>query len=394
MHTVSPRVLCFEAYCLDLQQCALLRGDEAVQLRPKSFDVLRHLAEHAGRLVSKEELMQAVWAGLSVTDDSLVQCIKDIREAVGDNEHRIIKTLPRRGYLFAAKISGAAQGGAASAPPAQAVTFCRTSDGVNIAIGCAGKGLPLVRTSSWFNHLEYEWQNPLRAPLLHFLASRYRLIRYDGRGNGLSDLDVPDISFAGFQRDLEAVVDALQLDRYAIMGMSQGAAIAIDHAVRYPERVTKLVLHGGLVVGRKRRNLPRDDEIADALLALAHHGWGEEHSAFLRAFSSQYIPNGSAAQLKWLADLQRMATTRDNAVRMLKVWFDIDISELLPKVVTPTLVLHGRCDSAVPFDQGRQMASRIPNAKFVILDSENHIPVEEEPAWPKFLREIEAFLAE
>jgi pimeloyl-ACP methyl ester carboxylesterase/DNA-binding winged helix-turn-helix (wHTH) protein len=395
MAAVSPRVLCFDAYTIDRQQCTLLRGNEQVPLRPKSFDVLRYLAEHAGRLVAKEELIQAVWSGISVTDDSLVQCIRDIREALGDESHRIIKTVPRRGYVFAAEI--AERGGehplGGPAARGQDITFCRTSDGVNIAIGCVGRGMPLVRTSTWFNHMEYEWQNPLRAPLLHFLADRYRFIRYDGRGNGLSDWDVADISFEGFLRDLEATVDALGLDRYALIGTSQGVPIAIAHAARHPHRVSKLVLHGGFALGRKRRNSPKEGGIADGLLALMRHGWGDEHSPFMRMFSAQYMPHGSPEQIKWLAELQHKATSGENVVRMLSAWFEIDIVDLLPKVTAPTLVLHCRHDASVPFDEGRRLAASIPNAKFVVLESENHLPIPGEPVWPTFLAEIEAFLS-
>jgi pimeloyl-ACP methyl ester carboxylesterase/DNA-binding winged helix-turn-helix (wHTH) protein len=396
MHTGSPTMLCFGAYALDLLRCALLHGDEEVRLRPKSHDVLRYLAEHVGQLVSKEELIQAVWSGTFVTDDSLVQCVREIREALHDEDHRIIKTVPRRGYLFAADVTrkALAKPGPGLAGRNHEITFCRTSDGVNIAVGSLGQGKPLIRTSTWFNHLEYEWENPLRAPLLNFLADRCHLIRYDGRGNGLSNWDVADISFEGFLEDLRTVVHSLRLDRYALIGTSQGAAIGIAHATRHPERVSKLILHGGSARGRKRRNSPRELEMADALLALIRHGWGDERSVFMRMFVSRYMPNGSPQQIKWLAQLQQMATSADNAVRMRRALDVVDVVDLLPKVSVPTLVLHCRHDSAVPFDEGRLLAASIPHAKFVVLESENHIPIAEEAAWPRFVGEIEAFLSD
>ena len=161
MHSGSPRTLSFSGYVLDLQRCALMHGDQEIQLLPKSFDVLRYLAEHAGRLVSKEELIKASWPDTFVTDDSLVQCIKDIREALADGDHQIIKTVPRRGYLFAAELSES-NGDTmvvATAAHAPQITFCRTKDGVNLAVGCLGQGMPLVRTSHWMTNVEYEWQN-------------------------------------------------------------------------------------------------------------------------------------------------------------------------------------------------------------------------------------------
>ena len=276
----------------------------------------------------------------------------------------------------------------------QNIQFCRTKDGVKLAMASTGQGLPLVRPPTWFNHLEYDWHVQFRSALYRFLADRYQLIRYDGRGNGLSDRYVPEISFATFEHDLEAVVDALRLQRYALLGISQGAPIAIAHAVRYPERVSKLVLNGGFALGSNKRSSAKDQETAQAHLTLMRHGWGDEHSAYLRTFSMLYFPSASAEELKASAELQRMAMSGDTAVRLRMASADIDIVDLLPKVSTPTLVLHSRHDNAVPFEEGRRLASGIPNAKFVALESENHVPMPDEPAWPTFIGEIEAFLRE
>lgn len=396
MDVTSPTMLFFEDYALDLQRCVLLRGTEEVQLRPKSFDVLRHLVQNPGRIVSKEELIRAAWPGLFVTDDSLVKCVTDIRNALRDDAQRFIQTKPRRGYLFACDVTvkDSTRPTSALASRNQEITFCRTHDGVNLAIATAGQGLPLVRATTWLNHVEYEWQNPLRTPLLHFLSDRFRLVRYDGRGYGLSDRNAADISFATFAEDLDAVIDSLKLRSYALLGVSQGAAIAIAHAVRHPERVTKIVIHGGYALGRNRRGSSKERETAQAYLTLMRHGWGDENSAFLRSFTSMYLPGASTEQVKWYADLQRMATSGDSAVRLRAVCDDIDVVDLLPKVSAPTLVLHCRHDNVVPFDEGRRIATAIPNARFVSLESENHVLVPEEPAWPKFIAEIEAFLSD
>ena len=184
------------------------------------------------------------------------------------------------------------------------------------------------------------------------------------------------------------------LQRYALLGISQGAPIAIAHAVRYPERVSKLVLNGGFALGSNKRGSAKDHEMAQAHLTLMRHGWGDEHSAFLRTFSMLYFPSASAEELKASAELQRMAMSGETAVRLRMASADIDIVDLLPKVSTPTLILHSRHDNAVPFEEGRRLASAIPNAKFVALESENHVPMPDEPAWPTFIGEIEAFLRE
>ena len=395
LHTVSARMLCFDRFALDLQRCALLHGQEEIRLRPKSFDVLRYLAEHAGRLVSKEELIQAIWPGVSVTDDSLVQCIRDVRRALADNPQRFIRTVPRRGYVFAVAVSEMSAPLLPSDPTRdQDITFCRTPDGVNIAVASAGRGKPLIFHSTWLNHIEYEWQHPVRGPLLHFLANRFRLIRFDVRGVGLSDRDAADISFEGFGRDLETVFDALDLRRPALIGIGPGAPIAIAHAVRHPERVSNLVLHGAYALGRHRRHSPQQREMADALIALMQQSWGDEHSAFMRMFSTRYLPSGSPEQITSMAKLAFLATSRENALKLMIESCEIDVVDLLSKVSVPTLVSHCQNDSVVPFDEGRRVALSIPNARFISLESENHIPLPGEPAWTKFTNELVAFLSD
>jgi DNA-binding winged helix-turn-helix (wHTH) protein len=323
MPAVSPGVVRFDAYTLDLQRCALRRGEEQIELRPKAFDVLRYFVENWGRVIGKEELIRAVWLGVFVTDDALVQCVKDVRHALADEAHRIIKTVPRRGYLFSVEPSGHPSTSHAPTRPDQNIEFCRTKDGVKLAMVSIGQGLPLVRPPTWFNHLEYDWHVQFRSALYRFLADRCQLIRYDGRGNGLSDRYVPEISFATFEHDLEAVVAALRLQRYALLGISQGASIAIAHAVRYPERVSKLVLNGGYALGSNKRSSKKDQETAQAQLTLMRHGWGDEHSAYLRTLSMLYFPSASAEGLKALAELQRMAMTADTAVRLRLACADI-----------------------------------------------------------------------
>ena len=196
LFSAMPQIVDFEGFRLDLQQCVLRRDGNAIELRPKAFDVLRHLMANAGRVVSKQELLDTLWPGVVVTDDALVQCVSDVRQALSDSGHRIIRTLPRRGYLFAAE--AAPRPGEPDATPAlagQGIDECRTADGVRLAVAEVGRGLPLVRTPTWFNHLEHEWQVSFRGGLYQFLAERLRLIRYDGRGSGLSERYVPELSF-------------------------------------------------------------------------------------------------------------------------------------------------------------------------------------------------------
>jgi pimeloyl-ACP methyl ester carboxylesterase len=251
-----------------------------------------------------------------------------------------------------------------------------------------------VSTPTWATHLEYDWESPARAALWRRLADRFRLIRYDARGFGLSDRNVAEISFATRVRDLEAAVESLRLGRFALLAISQGAATAIAYTARNPGRVSKLVLHGGFARGRNKRGSPNDAELAKAWLAMMRQGWGDDDSALLRIFSSAWLPGASVEQIKWYATMLRKSTSRDIAIRSRTAADDIDVVELLPKVTVPTLVLHCRHDTSVPFDEGRRMAALIPNAKFVSLDSENHVPLPQEPAWQWFVREIEDFVVD
>jgi len=278
--------------------------------------------------------------------------------------------------------------------PKQKVTFCATASGLHLAVATVGAGPPLVKTANWLNHLEYDWQSPLWQPLFQRLSRDRQLVRYDARGTGLSDRNVQDISFEAFVRDLETVVDALGLERFSLLGISQGAAVAAAYAARHGERVDKLVLHGGYAQGRMRRGSPADEEQAEAFITLMRYGWGEEHSPFMQAFSSVYIPKAAPEQIRWFIDLQRVSTSAENAVRIRSACDQIDIVDLLPKIRAPTLVTHSRFDHVAPFEQGRLIATSIPNARFVALESDNHPILPGEPAWPKWVGEIADFLSD
>ena len=253
----------------------------------------------------------------------------------------------------------------------------------------------MIKVANWLTHIEYDWESPIWSPLLQQLAARYRLIRYDGRGNGLADREVGDISFAAFVRDLETVVEVDGVKRSAFLGISQGAAVAIAYAVRHPDRVSKLILYGGYAQGRNKRGSAAEAEMAPGLpchhaARLGRRAFGLHEGLQLGVLSRTASPQ----QIKWLVDLQRVTTSPENAARIRNACDDIDVVSLLPKVQVPTLVLHCRHDSVAPLEQGRLIASSIPHAKFVTLESDNHVLLSDEPEWPKLIGEIEAFLAE
>lgn len=276
----------------------------------------------------------------------------------------------------------------------QDIRFCMTADRVRIAFASSGKGSPLVKCANWLNHLEFDWQSPVWRHLLRALSAEFRLVRYDERGNGLSDWKVDDFSYEALVRDLESVVDAAGLDRFPLLGISQGCAVAIGYAVRHPERVTRMVLHGGYAKGWRKRGNASEIAKREAMQTLVIEGWGQDNPAFRQIFTSWYIPDGSPEQWRWWNDLQRISTSPENAVRLMTDLGKIDVSHLLAQVSVPTLVTHSVNDAAVPFSSGRELASSIPGARFLPLDSCNHVILDHEPAWPRFLEEVRAFLRE
>jgi pimeloyl-ACP methyl ester carboxylesterase/DNA-binding SARP family transcriptional activator len=288
--------------------------------------------------------------------------------------------------------AGHAPSGASVVPTLHDVRFCRTTDGVRIAYACTGEGPPLVKAANWLNHLEFDWQSPVWNHFLHGLAAEHRLIRYDARGSGLSDWKVADVSFDGWIRDLESVIDALGTDRVPLLGISQGAAISIAYAVRRPERVSHLVIYGGFARGLRKRGTQKAAEQADLLTAVIRHGWANENPAYRQLFTSLFIPGASLEQMQWFNDLQRVTTSPENALRMRDVFDEIDVQPLLPQVNVPTLVLHCRDDDIVPFEEGRLIASNIPNARFVALEGRNHLILKDDPARARFLEEVAKFL--
>ena len=334
--------------------------------------------------------------GVTLSDDAYRQVRTKLEVTFEDMGDQQVKNIARPVRVYRIKLDD--DGGrheVSGVDPStmqQEIRFCTASDGVRIAYATSGEGLPLVKAANWLNHLEYDWRSPVWRHLLQELTKDHLLIRYDERGNGLSDWDVGDISFDAFVRDLETVIDAAGLERFALLGISQGCAVSIAYAVRHPERVTHLVLYGGYARGQRKRGSPEVIEDADAVLTLMRHGWGSENAAFRQIFTSRFLPDAMPEQMQWFNDLQRMTASPENAVRIRQVIDDVDVDSLLPQVTVPTVVLHCRDEAAVPFEEGRRMAAGIPGARFVALEGRNHLIMKDEPAWPRFLEEVRAFL--
>jgi pimeloyl-ACP methyl ester carboxylesterase len=353
-------------------------------------------------VVTKEELIREVWDGRSVSDDALTSRVSAARRAIGDTgaEQRLIRTVPRRGFRFVGEVQEDPNVGPLPTTPLardtsglrQRVRFCQAADGVHLAVARTGRGAPLVKTANWLNHIEFDWQSPVWAPLFSRLAAQCELVRYDERGIGLSDRDVPEFSFEGFVQDLETVVDSCALGRFALLGISQGAPVAIAYAVRHPERVSRLILCGGFAKGWRKRGNAAEVARAEASVTLIREGWGQDNPAARQMFTSLIVPDATLEEMRWFNELERISASAETAIRLLYVLGDIDVTELLPQVAVPTLVLHSRGDARVPFEHGLMLAHAIRAARLVALESKNHIVLSHEPAWPGFITEISEFL--
>jgi pimeloyl-ACP methyl ester carboxylesterase/DNA-binding winged helix-turn-helix (wHTH) protein len=398
----------FGEFALDTKRRELRRGGEPQHLEPQVYAVLSYLLEHRDRLVTSKELIDEVWGQRFVTPGTLNSRIKALRQALGDDgaSQRVIQTVRGSGFRLVAHVRPVADthgmtvaaapsdGAAALAAAArQEILFCRAHDGVRIAYAKSGdlRAPPLVKPANWLTHLEYDWNSPVWRHWLAEMGRGHTLIRYDARGCGLSDHDAPDISFESWVRDLEAVVDAERLERFSLLGISQGCAVAIAYAVRHPERVDKLVLYGGYAVGRSLRNMSPQEEMERTVLQnLIQVGWGRDNPAFRQVFGTLFLPEGTPEQHQWFSDL---ATTMpiENALRVRRTTDVIDVRREASEVRSSTLVLHARGDAMIPFEIGRQLAALIPGARFVPLNSRNHVLLESEPAWAQFVDEVRAF---
>jgi pimeloyl-ACP methyl ester carboxylesterase/DNA-binding CsgD family transcriptional regulator len=275
----------------------------------------------------------------------------------------------------------------------QRVHFTNSFDGTRIAYAISGTGPPLVKTGTFMSHLEYDWESSIWRPLLEELNRDHRLIRYDERGNGLSDWEVADLSFEAWVRDLEAVVEAAGLNQFTLFANSQGGTVAVAYAVRNPDRVKRLILYGAYARGWLNRDLT-DEQIEEEklIINLMRIGWGRANPAFRQVFALQLRPDATSEELRVFDEQMRVSTSAENAARLESEMHRTDIRALAPLIRVPTLVIHPREDAAVPFEEGRLLASLIPNSQFVALESKNHLLTEHEPAWQKFVTAMRSFL--
>ena len=343
---------------------------------------LESLADRGGICISRQVLDQ-VEGKLDVT----------YRELGRQNLKNIAKPVE----VFAIHLDAAASPGSrflATANLKQEIRYCKAPDGVRLAYATVGSGPPMLKSAHWLGHLEYDWELPIARHLLLGLAKDHTLIRYDARGNGLSDWDVHEISLDAWVSDMETVADAAGLNRFPLLGFSQGCPVAIAYAVRHPERVSHLILYGGFATGANKRSTltAAGRERLAAMNTLVKQGWGADNPAFRQMFTSLLMPTANKDQADAFNELQRLSASPECAARYLETVGDLTVLELLPQVKAPTIVMHVRDDSLVPSTLGRELAAGIPGARFVALPGKNHIPLEQDPSVPRLFEELKDFL--
>lgn len=309
------------------------------------------------------------------------------REAV-EQQRLGLQQLAAAGQPIPAALRGAAP------PPASVATelrFCRSADGTTIAYAVDGAGPPIVKIANWMTHLELDAQGPIWRHWIDTLSDGRRLIRYDQRGNGLSDWQA-GFSFEADVADLEAVVAAAGAERFDLVAISAGVSVAIAYAVRHPERIRRLVLLGGFAQGWAVRASPEERARREAMITLSREGWDQDNPAFRQMFTSLFLPDSSAEEQRWFTEVQRTTTSAENAAAIQRAGADIDVAALLPRIAVPALVAHCRDDAMVPFEAGRALARAIPGARFLALEGRNHVLLATEPAWKRFAETMRAFL--
>lgn len=392
LNSQSLGEVAFGPFQLDLRNRRLLKKGTAVVVGERALDVLCALVAADGALVTKSELMAKVWPGITVEENNLQVQVYAVRRALGeDGDSRgYVRTVSGRGYRFV----GDAPAGfdpKTAALPAQEIRYCRTADGVHLALATLGEGSPVVRAPIWMSHVEHDLRTTMWREVLDVIGGAHQLIRYDARGTGLSDRNA-EISFEAGVSDLETVIEAAGLKRFALLGISQGAAVSIAYAARHPERVSRLVLAGGYARG-PLVVAPERAAAVEAMATLVSEQWGSDNPAFRQLFTSLGFPDASAAQMHELNELQRVSASGETAARILMMLAHVDVSAELSQVRTPTLVLHSRDDAWVPAERSREIARGIPGARFHEIASANHVVLPQEPMFDSYIATVLAFLA-
>lgn len=388
---------------LDLRRHRLTRAQKAVHVEPQVFALLELLARHADEIVTRDQIIAHVWQGRIVSEATVSARISAARAAVGDDGRRqaVIRTVNRVGLELAVPVDCVNGDGEEAPDPVSfasgqdipEIRMATSADGSGIAWQVSGDGPPLLRAGHWLSHLELDWKSPVWRPLIHRLGQGRRLIQYDQRGTGLSERDCGALTLETFVEDMAAVLEAAKVESAVIFAVSQSVPVALAFAARHPERVRALVLVSGFVQGSLLRDEARSESMTDTFLSLIESGWGQPDSAFMTAFSSLFMPEGTPAQTDSFIEMQLQSATPGRAVELRQAIGMFDVSGELDKVRCPVLVGHGHRDAVQPFDQGQKLARGVPSAQFFAFDSPNHIALPQDKGWQDMLSAADRFLS-
>ena len=393
----------FHQFRVDKGRDLFFCEDQPVGLEPLAFALLLYLIENRDRVVSRNELMDKLWSGKVVTESAVNARLRDVRKAIGDSGERqqMIKTFHARGYQFIAPVVVEVTESVPveSKPPdviglaqQSPVRFCQASDGISIAHAQVGSGPPLIVTGSWITHLVEDWGEDGWSRFLSELARNFTLIRYDVRGNGMSDWDNVEITFEKLVEDLGLVIDAYDYDQVAIFGPSASAAVSIAYSLQNPERVSRLVLYGGYAQGVRHRGNPGEIAESEAMVTLIREAWGRDNPVARQMMTTLYTPDASQEEAAEFNEFQKTCGPAENIARFREIYDDVDVLELLDQISTPTLVIHCIQDSISPYSQGKILADKIPNAQFVTLNSKAHLIGDTDPEFQRLLHKVRQFL--
>ncbi len=382
---------------LDDARFTLTRGGSAMAVEPKVFDLVHLLVRNAGKLVTRDRMVEEIWGGRIVSESAISGCIAAARKAVGDTgkAQAIIRTVARRGLMLVAEVSRDTDTWNSVPAPspavgAQRIRYCGSEDGHAVAYAISGEGPPVLRFGPRLvTDLETEWAYGLHRSCCSSMALHTRYLRFDNVGGGQSERVMREIDFETEARDAAAVADAAGFDRFAAVSFSGGCLAALNFAALYPERLTRLAIVGGYVEGRSRRSA---DAAPDALKSMIAEGWARPESAFASAFATSYFPEGPVEEVREVLRTMQAACPTETMLRDRDVMNDVTIAHLLDQVRCPVLILHARDDAVHPLQQAQKLAAGIPRAELVVLETTNHIPLHGSPCWESYNYTLAEFL--
>lgn len=382
---------------LDAARHILRREGEVVHVEPQVFALLELLVSRAGEVVTRDEVIEAVWGGRIVSEATVSARISAARAAVGDSgqAQAVIRTVTRVGLQLVAEVKTDAAGPRLrrheDVPPL-AARMAHAKDGSLIAWSSGGEGPPLLRAGHWLTNLDRDRTSPIWGPWLDRLGQGRRLVRYDCRGTGLSDPDCGTLSLEAFTDDMEAVADAARLDQFDIFAASQSLAVSCAFAVRFPDRVRRIVSYGGWAQGSAMRPETGSATMTRALGTMLELGWGQPEGGYMKSFAALFMPGASPEQVAAFVELQLASATPRRAVEMRDVISRYDVTDLLAQVKVPVLVIHARHDSLHPFSQAQHLMRHLQDAQLLALESANHIAMPDDPAFEVMMDAVDAFL--